>query len=140
MQRRELLIAAGSVVAAGFAAADQTPEHHHDASGSPLLDAAVHCVKAGDICQSHCIDLLAQGDTSLAGCARSVESVRSVCRTLAVLAAQKSPLLPHYAAVAKEACQDCEQECHKHADKHAVCKACEDSCAVCAKECGKAAA
>jgi Cys-rich four helix bundle protein (predicted Tat secretion target) len=142
MHRRELLIAAGSVVAAGIttAAAQETPEHHHDASGSPLVDSALHCVKAGNVCQAHCFDLLAKGDTSIADCARSVESVRAVCGTLAVLAAQNSPLLPHYAAVAKEACDGCEKECRKHSDKHAVCKACAEACASCAKECARVAA
>ena len=142
MHRRELLIAVGSVAAAGVAtaAAQQTPEHHHDASGSPLVDSALHCVKAGDLCQAHCFDLLAKGDTSIADCARSVESLRAVCGTLAVLAAQNSALLPHYASVAKEACESCEKECHKHSDKHAVCKGCAEACASCAKECAKAAA
>ena len=140
MKRRELLLAAGSAAAAGLAGAEQTPEHHHDASGSPLVDSAVHCVKTGDICQAHCFDLLAKGDTSIAACARSVESLRAVCGTLAVLAADKSPLLPRYAAVAREACQNCEDECRKHADKHAACKACADACAACAKECANIAA
>jgi len=144
MHRRELLIAAGTVAAAGVATATaqqtQTPEHHHDASGSPLVDSALRCVKTGDLCQAHCFELLAKGDTSIADCARSVESLRAVCSSLAVLAAQKSPLLPRYAAVAKEACENCEAECHKHSDKHAVCKACEEACASCAKECAKVAA
>jgi Cys-rich four helix bundle protein (predicted Tat secretion target) len=141
MHRRELLIAAGAVAATTATAQQtQTPEHHHDASGSPLLDSALHCVKTGDLCQAHCFDLLAKGDTSIADCARSVESLRAVCGTLAVLAAQNSPLLPHYASVAKEACDSCEKECRKHSDKHAVCRACAEACASCAKECAKVAA
>ena len=89
---------------------NKQPEHRHDASGSPLVDSALHSVKAGDLCQAYCFDLLAKGDTSVADCARSVESLRAVCGTLAGLAAQNSSLLPHYAAVAREACDSCEKE------------------------------
>jgi Cys-rich four helix bundle protein (predicted Tat secretion target) len=135
-----LAIAAVSVAASAVGgAAEQGTQHQHDSGGSPLVESALQCVKTGNLCQAHCLDLLAQGDTSIAACARSVESLRAVCGSLAVLAAQKAPLLPRYAAVAKEACQNCEDECRKHSDKHAVCKACADACATCARECAKVA-
>lgn len=139
MKRRELLLVAAAAAGAA-AAAEQSPVHHHDATGSPLVDAALHCVKAGEICQAHCLDLLADGDTSVAACARSVALMKPVCLALSEMAAQKSPLLPRYAAVASDVCQNCEAECRKHAEKHAPCKACMDSCAACAQECARIAA
>lgn len=143
MDRRNLLIAAGGVALAAsvdLARADRADTHHLGAAGSPLIDSAVHCVKTGDICLAHCFGLLADGDKSLAACARSVNALTSVCGALAVLAAQNSPLLPRYAAVAKDVCKACEDECRKHADQHAPCKACAEACADCARECAKIAA
>jgi Cys-rich four helix bundle protein (predicted Tat secretion target) len=139
MKRRELLLVA-AVAAGAAAAAEQSPVHHHDASGSPLLDAALQCVKAGEVCQAHCLDLFAEGDNSVAACARAVALMKPVCLALSEMAAQKSPLLPRYAAVANDVCQNCEAECRKHAEKHAACKACMDSCAACAQECARIAA
>jgi Cys-rich four helix bundle protein (predicted Tat secretion target) len=83
---------------------------------------------------------MAEGDKSLAACARSVNALTAVCGALAVLAAQNSPLLARYAVVAKDVCKACEDECLKHAEKHAPCKACADACADCARECAKIAA
>jgi len=143
MDRRNLLLAAGGVALAAsahLANADHIEPHQHGAGSSPLLDSALHCVKTGEICEAHCFDRLAEGDKSLAACARSVNALTAVCGALAVLAAQNSALLPRYAAVAKDVCKACEDECLKHAEKHAPCKACADACADCAKECAKVAA
>ena len=71
--------------------------------------------------------------------ARSVSALTAVCDALAVLAVQNSPLLPRYAAVAKDVCKACEDEWLKHAEKHAPCKACADACADCARECANIA-
>jgi Cys-rich four helix bundle protein (predicted Tat secretion target) len=144
MERRELLLAASSLTLASLAATAETPAghdmaHHQHGAPSPLLDSATHCVRAAEICQAHCFDLLAEGNKSLAACAKSVSALEAVCHGLAVLAAQKSPLLPRYAAVARDVCKACEDECRKHAE-HEPCKDCADACADCAKECAKIAA
>ena len=146
MERRELLKAATGLALAGAAAtaaAEQTgghdAEHHHHAGSSPLGDSAIHCVHMAELCQAHCFDLLAKGNQALAACARSVTGLEAVCHALAVLAAQNSPHLAHYAAVAREVCKGCEDECRKHVE-HAPCKACADACAACAQECAKIAA
>jgi Cys-rich four helix bundle protein (predicted Tat secretion target) len=141
MKRRDLLLTAGSLAASAAAAAANSPTgtHTHEPA-SPLVQAASHCVQAGDLCQAHCFDLFAAGDTSVTDCARSVETLRSVCGTLTVVATQKSPMLPRYASVAKETCDNCAQECRKHADKHEVCKACMEACEACARECARIAA
>lgn len=142
MKRRELLFVAGGAVAAAVSASADEPTsgHHHDASGSPLMDSALKCVKTGELCQAHCFKLLGEADKALAECARSVNGLTAVCGALAVLAAQQSPLLPRYAGVAKDVCRGCEDECRKHSDKHAVCKACAEACVACAQECAKIAA
>jgi Cys-rich four helix bundle protein (predicted Tat secretion target) len=141
MKRRDLLLTAGSLATSAVVAAADAPTHTHTHEPvSPLVQAASHCVEAGNVCQAHCFELFAAGDNSVADCARSVETLRSVCGTLAVVATQKSPLLPRYASVAKEACDNCAQECRKHADKHAPCKACMEACETCARECARVAA
>src|ERR1700726_3561023 len=61
-------------------------------------------------------------------------------RSLAKLASVNSSYLAGLARVALVACQDCETECRKHADKHFACKACAEACVVCAAECKRTAA
>ena len=143
MDRRHLLMTATGLAlasASAAAVAESTDAHHHHGEGFPLVESALHCVKTGNLCEAHCFDLLAEGDKAMAACARSVSGLIAVCNALAVLAAQNSPLLPRYAGVAKDVCNACEEECRKHAEKHAPCKACMDACDACAKECAKIAA
>jgi len=146
MERREMLLAATGLALAGAAVAATSEQagghemqHHHHPGGSPIGDSAIHCVHTAELCQAHCFDLLAKGNQALAACARSVTALEAVCHTLAILAAQNSPHLPHYAAVAKEVCKACEDECRKHLE-HPPCKACAEACAACAEECAKIAA
>jgi Cys-rich four helix bundle protein (predicted Tat secretion target) len=63
----------------------------------------------------------------------------ALCGALQQLANQNSKLVAKQAALALEACNQCEEACKKHAEKHAECKACGESCAACAKECKKLA-
>jgi Cys-rich four helix bundle protein (predicted Tat secretion target) len=142
MNRRVVMAAGASLLAAsGSALAQMSHADHNDhAAANPLFDAASNCVKAGLVCVDHCLQSLAAGDTSLAACARSSDQMLSLCGTLAKLASARSTYLPAIAKVALVACQDCEDECRKHADKHAACKACGEACAACAAECKKLAA
>lgn len=149
MNRRELLSTAGTAGLALFAStafADESHDHmdhSHMNMASPnqaLIDTALACTKTGLACINHCFDSFAMGDTSMAGCARSVDQMNSTCATLAKLATANSPYLATMSKVALAVCQDCEKECRKHADHHAVCKACADACAACAEECKKIAA
>ena len=80
------------------------------------------------------------GDKEMAACAKSVNEMLAVCAALQRLATTDSRFLPKYATLAGEVCEACEKECRKHETKHAECKACADSCAVCLKECKKIAA
>jgi Cys-rich four helix bundle protein (predicted Tat secretion target) len=136
MDRRHLLMATGAALAATALTARA---HEHHGAASPLAASATHCVETANACLAHCIDRLGDGDKSMVDCARSVTGLMAVCNALGVLAAQRSPHLAHYAAVAAEVCKACEEACNKHSE-HPPCKACADACKACAAECAKVAA
>lgn len=150
MNRRELLLSglamAGTALAGRAVAAEHQHDmsgmshdmaHHHDAPYAALALAASDCLQKGQACLSHCLVLLGEGDKAMAGCAQSVNQMLALCAAVQQLANQNSKQLSRVAAIAMDACQQCEDECKKHADKHAVCKACGESCAACYKECKK---
>jgi Cys-rich four helix bundle protein (predicted Tat secretion target) len=143
VQRRELLTGLGlaAAVTAIPNAAAQAPHHHHGtAAYQTLADKASDCVSKGEVCLTHCYELLAEGDKSMASCAKSVREMLALCGALRSIASQEAPSLPKLAAVAQDACTRCEAECRKHEETHAPCKACAESCAACAAECKKVAA
>jgi Cys-rich four helix bundle protein (predicted Tat secretion target) len=132
--RRNLLLSAGAVVAAGVtgaALAEAADEPAGKAGGTHhgLLDAARACVADGQACVAHCLEMFKSGDTSLAACAQSVAQMLPACSAVAQLASLNATRLGEFATACRDICDDCEKECRKHADKHAVCKACADSCA-----------
>jgi len=146
MDRRDVLVGGGAMAAALFAqlanAEDHeqhAEEHHHHEHAArkfaALTASAADCVKTGQICADHCLEMFASGDNSTAACARSVAQLVPVCATLQQLAAQNSKYTQKYARLAQEICRDCEKECRKHEKDHQACKDCADSCAACAKEC-----
>ncbi|MFY9642507.1 MAG: Csp1 family four helix bundle copper storage protein [Rhodomicrobium sp.] len=151
MNRRELLgVAIGGAslaIAANNALADEQDhmehmEHmdhaaHAHLEHAKLSEAARNCVSAGDLCMSHCLALFTMGDTTTAGCAKSVYQMSAMCEALARLASASSEHLPLLAKACHETCVDCEKECRKHEKEHVICKACADSCAACADECKK---
>jgi len=163
MNRRELLLGSAAIVASTFTnralAEDAMPEHmqhehqhgpategehahHHSGPTNPkLVESSADCVRTGQICIRHCLDLFAQGEQKeLAACAISVNELISVCSALQQLAASNSKHLPKMAKFAMDVCKGCEEECRKHEKKHQACKDCAESCVACAKECEKIAA
>lgn len=146
MDRREMLL--GSIAMAGAAMAgsvraathEHDMHHHHEAPNAGLAAAAADCVQKGEVCLSHCLMLLGEGDKEMAGCAKAVSQMLSICGALRQLVNQNSKHAARMAAIAMDACKQCEEECKKHAEKHAECKACGESCAACYKECKKVAA
>jgi Cys-rich four helix bundle protein (predicted Tat secretion target) len=150
MDRRDMLIGGGAIAAtllaemAGAEDHDHGAEDHHHIHAArkypALAAAAADCVKTGQVCIDHCLEMFAAGDNSTAVCARSVGELVPVCATLQQLAAQNSKYLKKYAALAQEVCRDCEKECRKHEKEHKACKDCAESCAACAKECDAVAA
>lgn len=141
------LAASAAALGVGTAAlAQEGHEHHmsHDMGGhadapahQAVIDAALDCVKRGEICLSHCITLLGQGDTSLKDCIRTVTTMLPTCAALARLAALDAKRLGEFAKVCADICSDCQAECKKHQDHHAACKACAEACGTCVEECKK---
>jgi Cys-rich four helix bundle protein (predicted Tat secretion target) len=118
--------------------ADEPAQCHEMPGGlDHLIRATSRCVSAADICLAHCLELLGQGDKTMAACARSVVETRAICDALRVLASQKSKATHQVAAVAADLCKACEAECRKHAEHHTQCKDCADACAECVKVCGQ---
>jgi Cys-rich four helix bundle protein (predicted Tat secretion target) len=122
-------------------AADEDPHaHHHHEATSPaasLAAAASDCVQKGQACIDHCLVLQGDGDKDIAACAQSVTTTTALCAALQVNANANSKYLPKLAALARQACLDCAAECRKHADLHAQCKDCMESCEACARQCEK---
>lgn len=148
-ERRELLrgVLAVTAAVASSAILAEDSEHHHapaananEVKNQTLIDAALSCVKNGQLCSAHCIDLIKSGDTSTAQCLAAVTQMLTMCNALLSLSASQSKYLPALAKICMEVCEDCEKECRKHEEKHAACKACADSCANCVKECKKVTA
>ena len=162
MNRRDMLVSTGSMVVSaslgaiacggGTAVAQNTPKappapqppppghvHVHGADTN-LAEAAYACIGKGQSCLAHCIGMLAAGDLSMAGCAPAVHDMHAVMQGLAAAAASGSKHLKALARVAMEFCKDCEAECRKHADKHAVCRECMEACARTIAACQKTTA
>jgi len=143
MTRREVIAAGAGILATGFLKSGISYAAKASTSGDSretLIDSALSCIKTGEICQQHCLDLLSAGDKSMADCAKSVAEMLTMCQALAELAAQKSSHLPKLAAICADVCKTCEKNCRVHEAHHAICKNCAESCARCASECLKVAA
>lgn len=147
MDRRELLMGAAALAVAATTGRAFAAEHNHSAHdhhtmssrNDKLIAAAADCVAKANICLQHCLDLLGQGDQSMAACAKSSSQVAAVCAALQQLASADSKHLPKLARAAMDVCKECEQECKK-TEKHPECKACKEACAACYEECKKVAA
>ncbi len=100
-----------------------------------LADTASACVLKGQVCLSHCLTLLAQGDKGMAKCARAVNQMLALCTALQSLSAQGSEFTPALARTAAEACSRCAEACKPHIHHHAECKACYEACQACIKQC-----
>lgn len=149
MNRRELLLGAAAMAAAAVSSKAFAAEHEHDhmhmahdhqsTRNDKLIAAAADCVLKANICLQHCLDLLGQGDKSMAACAKSSSQVAAICTALQQLASAESKTLPQLAKVAMAICKECEEECKK-TEKHPECKACKEACTACYEECKKIAA
>ncbi len=140
INRRKLLVGTAAVAAAMAGSnviASDDHKHHHAAKHNDLVVSALDCIKTGEACSHHCIQLIKDGDNSVAECLEIVEQMLPMCRTLSSLASADSRHLYAFAQVCAAVCKDCEKECEVHADMHAECKACMESCTACIKECEK---
>ncbi len=126
-----------ATLAAGKTFASGEHQHHHMNRNDAVIDTALDCVKKGNACLDHCIELVKMKDTSIAECLATVTDMLPMCTALAKLASNQSPHLAELAKVCIAVCESCEKECRKHEDKHTECKNCAESCAACIKECKK---
>ena len=135
ISRRDLLASSAAVgatyglgLAAAFAA-DAAPAAKPAAAGGGLAEAAAACVRVGEECVQHCLVLMAQGDTSLGDCAKSVNQMLAVCRAAGPLVYADSKHLQAFAKLCADVCAECETACRKHEGHHAICKQCAEACA-----------
>ncbi len=147
MNKREWMTSSAALAmaaVAGKASAQAAPHAHHHMMGADpnaaLIAAAADCVVKGQICLTHCLIALADGEKDMFGCSKAVSQTLAVCAALQGLATQQSPYLKAQAKIALDICLECEKECRKHETKHKQCKDCGDACAVCAKQCKAIAA
>jgi len=148
ISRRDVVksaIAVTAAVASGAVLAedDHKDHEHHGHAVNPNLsiaDSAMDCVKTGQLCIEHCMQLFRQGDTTLVECADLGLELLAMCGALAQMVSYQSKHLGAVAKVCISVCKDCEDECRKHEDKHVECKECADACAACIKECEKVVA
>lgn len=140
MERRELLLGAGAISAVSAVTSLYAQDSHQHSHAAGKYDAVIltagECVTTGEVCLSHCIEVLSQGDKSLALCAKRANELATVCLALGAVAAQDAPSLFTLAALAEEVCKRCEAECRKF-PQHPQCIACADACVACSTECKK---
>ena len=142
--RRDILLGAAAVAStlatsSAFSATknDHSAHQHMKNSNTEIIDAALDCIKTGQACNDHCIELVKSGDTSIADCMDILTESLAMCTALSQMASYQSSHLPALAKVCISVCEECEKECRKHEKKHVACKACADSCNACVKACKK---
>jgi Cys-rich four helix bundle protein (predicted Tat secretion target) len=101
----------------------------------PLILSAQNCLTSANICVSHCLILIGQGDNSLQECLRTASEMIPSCNGLGQLASMNAKHLKKYAEYCITVCTDCEIECRKHQDHHWQCKNCAQACAECIRQC-----
>ena len=87
------------------------------------------CVVKGQQCVAHCLVVFKEGDLTLADCANKVNQMVPICQAFSYQLAANSPYVKSLSSVCRQACNDCEDECRKHEDKHQECKDCAEACA-----------
>ena len=147
MNRRDALLNTGAIAIAASLSAIACGARNAGAQaalappapgGDGLFDAAFECQKKGELCEQHCVLLLSTGDTSMTECLMAVREMLPAASTLARLSSMGSKHVGTAARLALEVCEACETACRKHAQVHAVCSDCADSCARTIAACRKA--
>jgi Cys-rich four helix bundle protein (predicted Tat secretion target) len=97
--------------------------------------AAFDCEEKAAVCEQHCLEKLAAGDTAFAHCSTSVRQTQTLCRATGELATMKSVYTEGLLDVCARACDDCRAACEEHKahwahGMHLECKACAEACAA----------
>lgn len=93
-----------------------------------LAKVAAECVGAGELCVSHCLQMLASGSTEMAECAHAAREMVAVCRAMLTLAANASPHIATLAEACNQVCAACVAACRPHAGHHETCSQCKQAC------------
>jgi len=134
VDRRVFLAAAGGVALA-TAAGSANAKTFSGAAYSELALAARECSASGSACISECIADLRNESLMLVECLARLQELVASCDALAKMATLGTKHLVAFAAVTKEVCAYCEEECRKHEDHHPSCGECAASCVECAQAC-----
>lgn len=153
MNRRQFVTASAAVAGTavmGKAFADEHKHHKHhgkkveikstlsNGQQRKLVDSTADCIKAGQACLAHCARELATGSTMMAACNASIQNMLAATKALNQIASLNSmdkASLKAFVKGCKAVCQDCHDECKKHASHHDECKACMEACKECIKVC-----
>jgi Cys-rich four helix bundle protein (predicted Tat secretion target) len=100
-----------------------------------VVAAAVDCEEKAAVCEQHCLERLAEGDTAFAHCSTSVRQTQAICRATGELATMKSVYTEGLLDLCARACDDCRAACEEHKahwahGMHMECKACAEACAA----------
>jgi Cys-rich four helix bundle protein (predicted Tat secretion target) len=114
-----------------------------DAGGEKLkafAKAVARCKETGELCLAHCARELSAGNTEMAKCHASVQSMLAVCdaalKLVAVGSAQARKAVELCAAVCKECAESCEEhKAHFSHGMHLECKDCGEACREMEKAC-----
>jgi len=139
MNRRQILSGVGFLAAAATTAEQARSQNPAGVANKAVVATASDCLSKGQLCLSHCHEMLATGDKSMGACAKTASEMVAVCGAMLSLAAQGAPSLSKAATVCLDVCRRCEAECRKHI-QHSPCKDCATACAACQVECKKIAA
>lgn len=109
-------------------------------AAAAFAKAVAHCIETGELCLAHCSTELADGNTEMAKCNVSVQSMMAVCQSalrLVVLgSAQAKKAVELCATVCKECAESCEEhKAHFAHGMHLACKACGEACRDMEKAC-----
>lgn len=114
--------------------AEEEKDESKSNKSSKIKMAIIYCIVDAEECLAHCLELMGEGDKSLAKCARSTRDVIASCNALLGMLSHNSTYIKKMATLCIEVCQTCASECKKHAKHHKVCKQCMDSCNTCIEE------
>ena len=101
------------------------------------IDACFECAQTCTACADACVG--EEGDMDLRYCIRTDLDCADLCETTGrVLSRQTEPnwdILKAQVGACLRACQECGEECRRHADHHEHCRVCGEACRRCEEAC-----
>lgn len=101
------------------------------------IAACFECAQACTACADACI--AEDSDMDLRHCIRTNLDCADICETTGrILSRQTKPswdLLKAQVGACLRACQECGEECRRHADQHEHCQVCAEACRRCEEAC-----